>query len=64
METKITDREGYQFVVSKVALAAPAGTYHVEFKKEIYDEEGLVEWSTKFDMFLTEEEIKLVKEAL
>mgnify|MGYP003344698758 CR=1 FL=1 len=64
METKITDREGYHFVVSKRPLARPEGTYHVEFKKEIYDEEGLVEWSTKFDMFLTEEEIKLVKEAL
>lgn len=64
METKLIDREGYRFTVVKLPVVNPADTIQVTFVKELLDEEGVVEWASKFDMFLTQEEIDRLKAAL
>ena len=40
METKVIDRDGYRFVVTKTPIAKPEGTIHVQFTKELLDDEG------------------------
>lgn len=64
METKLIDRDGYRFTVIKLPVSNPADTIQVTFVKELLDEEGVVEWATKFDMFLTQDELDRVKAAL
>lgn len=64
METKVIDRDGYRFVVTKTPVVKPEGTIHIQFTKELLDEEGVIEWASKYDMFLDEEELRTLKEAL
>lgn len=64
METKLIDREGYRFSVIKLPVINPADLIQVTFVKELLDEEGVVEWASKFDMFLTQEELDKLKATL
>lgn len=64
METKLIDREGYRFTVVKLPVLNPSDTIQVTFVKELLDEEGVVEWASKFDMYLTQEELDRLKSAL
>ncbi len=64
METRLIEREGYRFSVIKLPVVNPSDTIQITFVKELLDEEGVVEWASKFDMYLTQEELDKLKATL
>ena len=64
MEVIITDQDRYKFVLEKKAVLNPSELTQITLRKEIYNEDGEIEWASKFEMFLDADQIKLIKEAL
>ena len=60
----IIDKPHYKLSVDKNSVLNPAELKELVFKKTSYNDDGSVLTSSRFELYLTEKEIKMIKDAL
>ena len=60
----IIDKPHYKLSVDKNPVLNPAELRELVFTKTSYNDDGSVLTSSRFELYLSEEEIKLIKDAI